>query len=514
MQLAGAIRRAFSTPRRDMLHCCQCDLAARVWRPGGKRRAGEGAAAAATFAAAAEVALGGASAASEAQAGSSLTSAESKGILPDTRASRVDMHQPGWHHNHYSVWRGDGTPATFEDVVAAAVEADVVLMGEEHDDRVTHALQLDLLSALHSRLSDTRQLALAMEMFETDIQPVIDDYLGGHIREKDFVMDARPWNNYASDYRPLVEYAKNHGLQVLASNAPRRYVSLLGRGGGQDSLCALGPASRALLPPLPIPEASDAYRKIFMGHMAPAMKQRDATHASDSVWALAADGQSYEVEAIIAQREGPKGKEYLIKWRGFPEGDSSWHAPNILRGDFQQLLPTAASSVQDCPVRQDAESAVVSGRATTSADEGACPYIGFDHTKLAAMLEAQCLWDASMAWTLAKFHCQTHAEGAGDSEATGKAHSAAGLVLHINGSFHSRGRRGIPERLAQYCASGDGPGAGTGARCLVVTCATSTDVANFPAHLAAFASTGGTGDDFIILTDDIVSPSFEIEHPV
>jgi hypothetical protein len=236
------------------------------------------------------------------------------------------------------------------------------------------------------------------------------------------------------------------------------------------------------------------------------------------------------VEAIVAQREGPKGEEYLIKWRGFEEVENSWHGPDILQGDFRRLLPKAASSVQDCPVSQnavvsasslqdcsvsqDAKPAVVSSRATTSADEGACPYIGFDHTKLAAMLEAQCLWDASMAWTLAQFHCQTRAEGAGDSETTGKAESAAGLVLHINGSFHSRGRRGIPERLVQDCASGDSPGADTGPRCLVVTCATSTEVANFPAHLAAFASTGGTGDDFIILTDDAVSPSFEIEHPV
>eukprot|EP01043_Picozoa_sp_COSAG02_P040093 COSAG02_NODE_3216_length_7160_cov_11.806260_5_plen_491_part_00 len=488
MQLAGgAIRRAFSDSR---------------------------AAAAAAFAAAAQVALGGALTASEAQTGSSLTSTETakqtKAILPDDKRVPNDMQQPGWHSNHYSVWHGDGTPATFEDVIASAAEADVVLMGEEHDDRVTHALQLDLLSGLHSRLSGTRQLALAMEMFETDVQPVIDDYLGGHIREKDFVMDARPWNNYAADYRPLVEFAKNHGLQVMASNAPRRYVSLLGRGGGQDSLAALGPASRALLPPLPIPEASDAYQQIFMGHMAPAMKQRDASQPSDSVWALAADGQSYEVEAIVAQREGPKGEEYLIKWRGYPEGDSSWHEPNILQGDFQQLLPRVASSVRDCPaISQGAESAAVSGRATTSADEGACPYIGFDHTKLTAMLEAQCLWDASMAWTLAKFHCQARPKGN-----TGKVQSAAGLVLHINGSFHSRGRRGIPERLVQYCASGDGPGARTGPRCLVVTCASSTDVGNFPAHLAAFASTGGTGDDFIILTDDAVSPSFEIEHPV
>jgi uncharacterized iron-regulated protein len=509
MQLAGgAIRRALG--RRAAAHAsCQCGLlVALIRQPSGRRRVAESAAAAAAVVAAAQVTFGAPLLASEARASSSLTSAEKRGAAASL--------QLGWYSNHCSIWRGDGTPATFEELVASAVESDVVLIGEEHDDRVTHALQLDLLSALNSRLSNTRQLALAMEMFETDVQPIIDDYLDGHIREKDFLMDARPWNNYAEDYRPLVEFAKTHGLRVLASNAPRRYVSLLGRGGGQHSLAALSPASRALLPPLPVPDPSDAYREIFMGHMAPAMRQRDATRPLDSVWALAADGKSYEVEAIVAQREGPKGEEYLIKWLGFAEDENSWHQPDVLQGDFQRLL-TGSPSIGDSPAVQNLDSASSSIETKASADEGACPYIGFNHTKLVAMLEAQCLWDATMAWTLAKFYDNTLANDARDSEATASssaAKAAAGIVLHINGSFHSRGRHGIPERLAQYCAASDRPGSRAVPRCLVVTCASSADVSNFPAHLAAFASTGGTGDDFVVLTDGMVSPSFEIEHPV
>ena len=43
------------------------------------------------------------------------------------------------------------------------------------------------------------------------------------------VQDARPWPNYDSDYRPMVQVAKNEGLPVICANAPRRYVSLAGR---------------------------------------------------------------------------------------------------------------------------------------------------------------------------------------------------------------------------------------------------------------------------------------------
>lgn len=411
--------------------------------------------------------------------------------------------------DHYSVWRGDGTRVSFDELIDSALQSDVILMGEEHDDRVTHALQLELFSTLHARLSDSRQLALAMEMFETDVQPVIDDYLGGHIREKDFLMDARPWNNYAADYKPLVEFAKSRGLPVVASNAPRRYVSLLGRGGGQDSLAALSPASQALLPPLPIPAPSEEYRQIFLGQMAPAMEQRkaDASRPADSVWVAAQDGKSYEVEAIVARREGSKGEEYLVKWVGFGEGENTWEQASAVQGDVQRLLSGRGS--QDS---KGAKRAKDSSQKPQAAGDGACPYIGFDHTKLNSMLEAQGLWDASMAWTLAQFHQRTTlaVDSNGGSEASEAA--AAGLVLHINGSFHSRGRRGIPERLAQYSAH-----AGTAVpapRCLIVTCASCADVTKFPDYLAPFASSGGTGDDFIVLTDGMVAPSFEIQHPI
>ena len=85
-------------------------------------------------------------------------------------------------------------------------QADIVFVGEQHDDPATHALELRLLQGLHQRAG--ARLTLAMEMWERDVQPSLNDYLAARMDEAAFLKAARPWSNYRTDYRPLVEYAK------------------------------------------------------------------------------------------------------------------------------------------------------------------------------------------------------------------------------------------------------------------------------------------------------------------
>lgn len=145
----------------------------------------------------------------------------------------------------YRLYTAAGAPATFDDLVAAMRDADVVILGETHDDATTHALQLRLFQAATAL---DRPAALSLEMFETDVQHVLDEYLAGTIRERDFLDAARPWGNYVTDYRPLVEYARERGLPVIAANAPQRYVSRVSRL-GPDALDTLPSAVRTVLPP-------------------------------------------------------------------------------------------------------------------------------------------------------------------------------------------------------------------------------------------------------------------------
>lgn len=120
-----------------------------------------------------------------------------------------------------SQWTG------LEELAAGLVDVDVVLFGEQHDDAGTHAMQRALLESLSRR----RPVVLSLEMFERDVQQQLDDYLAGHIGEDSLLATSRPWPNYATDYRPAVEWARVNGWPVIAANIPRPIASAIARGG-------------------------------------------------------------------------------------------------------------------------------------------------------------------------------------------------------------------------------------------------------------------------------------------
>ncbi len=115
----------------------------------------------------------------------------------------------------------------FEDLAAEAAKADVVFLGEQHDDPGTHAMERALLEAIGRR----RPVVLSMEMFERDAQPVLDGYLAGRLPEDSLMAKGRPWPRYRTDYRPAVEWARAHGWPVVAANVPRAVASAVARGG-------------------------------------------------------------------------------------------------------------------------------------------------------------------------------------------------------------------------------------------------------------------------------------------
>jgi uncharacterized iron-regulated protein len=121
-----------------------------------------------------------------------------------------------------------GKPVGLETLVDDLAQRDVVFLGEEHDNDEGHHLQMQIFEALHQRRPD---VVLSMEMFERDVQGVLDDYLRGRIDEETFLAHSRPWKNYREHYRPLVEYAKTHGLDVLAANSPWMAKKVTKRGG-------------------------------------------------------------------------------------------------------------------------------------------------------------------------------------------------------------------------------------------------------------------------------------------
>jgi uncharacterized iron-regulated protein len=147
-----------------------------------------------------------------------------------------------------------------DDIIAALDTTDVLFFGEEHNDSTCHVLEALLLQKINEKYPG--RTALSMEMFETDCQNVLDEYLDVLIREKNFITEARAWKNY-KDYRPLIEYAKINQVPVIAANAPARYVNMVNRM-GLTSLDKLNKTGKSWLAPLPIDTATGVYYENFL----------------------------------------------------------------------------------------------------------------------------------------------------------------------------------------------------------------------------------------------------------
>lgn len=107
---------------------------------------------------------------------------------------------------------------------------DVIFFGEYHDQGEIHQYELELLQAMHKLQGE--KLALSMEMFEADNQPKLDSFLAGSLGEEDFLATSRPWPNYRTDYAPLVNFAKEHKMPVVAANVPRFLAAHVAKNGG------------------------------------------------------------------------------------------------------------------------------------------------------------------------------------------------------------------------------------------------------------------------------------------
>lgn len=131
---------------------------------------------------------------------------------------------------------------------------DVVYFGELHDNVAGHRVYAELAALLADRRAD---LVISFEMFERDVQGVVNDYLRGRIEEAEFLKHGRPWKDYARDYKPLVELARGRKLDVIAGNLPR---SVAGKVASQD-----GPASPFL--PRTTAAPRDRYWELFVEAM-------------------------------------------------------------------------------------------------------------------------------------------------------------------------------------------------------------------------------------------------------
>jgi len=149
-----------------------------------------------------------------------------------------------------------GEEVTADEMIETLEMVDIVFIGEKHDDPAAHAWEL----YIWNRLLETGR-SLALEMFETDVQPVLDQYLAGGITDEEFLEGSRPWSNYSEDYAPMVELARERGAGVIAANVPRSYAAAVARGGWEAI------EEEDFFQALSIDSSSALYRERFLATM-------------------------------------------------------------------------------------------------------------------------------------------------------------------------------------------------------------------------------------------------------
>jgi len=183
----------------------------------------------------------------------------------------------------YILYNAKGKQIGYDKMLKDLLKQEVVLFGEIHNNPISHWLELKIAQ----ECGEKRAIRLGAEMFERDNQEPLNHYLNGKLTSKGLDSSTRLWKNYKTDYAPLVNYAKEKKLSFVATNVPRKFASMVSKG-GFEALNSLQSLEKTWLAPLPITYDANlpGYQKMLtlLGdhaspNMAKAQALKDATMA-------------------------------------------------------------------------------------------------------------------------------------------------------------------------------------------------------------------------------------------
>ncbi len=148
----------------------------------------------------------------------------------------------------YLIYNSKNKTSKWKSLTKDATKADIILFGELHDNPISHWLQYELAHYLIK--NSGRNVVMGAEMFESDQQLIINEYLSGMVNERTFSSQARLWPNHKTDYAPLLRLALEEKVSFIATNIPRRYASIV-HSGGFEALNDLDDAAKQYIAPLP-----------------------------------------------------------------------------------------------------------------------------------------------------------------------------------------------------------------------------------------------------------------------
>ncbi len=184
----------------------------------------------------------------------------------------------------YQLYDNKGNLVDYDLMIGDLATSDMIFFGEYHNNPIAHWLQLEISKSLYSKKE--MKLFFGAEMFENGNQLVIDEYLKGLYPEDKMLPEiTQLWSNYKTDYKPIVEFAKEHGLRFIATNIPRRYASMINKK-GIEALKELSPQALSMISPDlekyfdPTVKAYAEMKDMMGGHVPPNMLNIQMAQAS------------------------------------------------------------------------------------------------------------------------------------------------------------------------------------------------------------------------------------------
>ncbi len=214
-------------------------------------------------------------------------------VAMDFFASGFADASPGMMHGSNAPQNVGGKPNTrvldlsamtdMDALVAKLADRRVVFVGETHDRYDHHLNQLAVIEGLYAR---DPNLAIGLEFFQQPYQQYLDDFVAGRIDEREFLVGTEYFERWRYDYRlyrPIIHFARDKGIPLLALNVPRE----LTRKVAEKGILGLEEADRAMVP-VDIDRGDEQYRQrirqVFDSHPNADRKEFDNFLDAQLLW--------------------------------------------------------------------------------------------------------------------------------------------------------------------------------------------------------------------------------------
>lgn len=233
-----------------------------------------------------------------------------------------------------------------ERLIDTIADRRVVFVGESHDRYEDHLNQLAVIEGLHRRGKD---LAIGMEFFQQPFQPALDVFIAGEIDELELLRRSEYFDRWRFDYRlyrPILRFAREHGIPVIALNLEAELTEKVGQGG----IASLSPEEQARVPSdmdREDPAYRERVRQVFDMH--PAREDRAFEHFLE-VQLLWDEGMAARAARYLSEHPDKTlvvlaGAGHVEYGQGIPKRvlrRVQVPAASLLNGSVRELDPSAA----------------------------------------------------------------------------------------------------------------------------------------------------------------------------